>query len=62
MLRVGNTNNNGLTIDPLNSAIYDFDPLNELFGFYSEWPFFNDRRIFSENSLNDFQGKKFKII
>src|SRR5690348_4286227 len=27
-----------------------------MFGFYSEWPFFNNRRLYNEDALNNFPG------
>jgi hypothetical protein len=47
---------NGQTLNPILSGTTSFDPGNATFGLYSRWPFFSDRRIYSEDELNTFSG------
>lgn len=49
---------NGQRIDPslVTGATLTFDPGTNVFGFYSIWPFFGNRAIFSEDNLNSFGG------
>lgn len=59
LFRIGNTpSSNGLTVKPVLDQPYSksFEPGNAYFGFYSEWPFFDNRKLFSEDSLNTFSG------
>ncbi|MDT7827289.1 malectin domain-containing carbohydrate-binding protein [Pricia sp. S334] len=53
------TNNpasNGQTLNAPITGVTEFDPGTESFGFYSRWPFFDDRQLFSEDALNTFSG------
>ena len=47
---------NGQRIDPslVTGSTLTFDPGTNVFGFYSIWPFFGNRAIFSEDNLNTF--------
>ncbi len=45
---------NGQTLNPVTEGNLEFDPGNTTFGFYSRWPYFNNRRLFSEDALNTF--------
>ncbi len=45
-------NGNGQSLNPATTGNFFFDPLDKAFGFYSEWPFFSGRKVFSEDSLN----------
>jgi len=49
---------NGQRLNPVlnDNASLSFDPGLDSFGFYSSWPFFNDRTVFSEDALNTFNG------
>jgi hypothetical protein len=46
------------TINPKLSAgaVLDFDPGNAEFGFYSSWPFFNNRVISQQDARNTWAG------
>ncbi|HEX8531961.1 MAG TPA: choice-of-anchor D domain-containing protein, partial [Cytophagales bacterium] len=46
----------GQTVNVQYTGLLSFDPANARFGFYSEWPFFSNRRLFSEDDLNTFSG------
>ena len=48
---------NGQRLNPvLNSgSTLNFDPGTSSFGFYSIWPFFSNRELFSEDALNTFK-------
>ena len=43
-------------------AVLDFDPGNEPFGFYSIWPFFNNRFITQQDSRNTWAGKQLQYV
>ncbi|OWW27408.1 hypothetical protein B4Q04_07075 [Zobellia sp. OII3] len=45
---------NGQTLNPPIVGATEFDPGAVSFGFYSRWPFFGDRHLFSEDALNTF--------
>ncbi|NJL13329.1 MAG: choice-of-anchor D domain-containing protein [Microscillaceae bacterium] len=48
---------NGQTVNvPIQGSSSFEIGFNQPFGFYSEWPFFSNRRIFSEDALNTFSG------
>jgi PKD repeat protein len=49
---------NAQRLDPVLApgASLAFDPGTNSFGFYSIWPFFGNREIFSEDALNTFTG------
>ncbi len=47
---------NGQTVNVNVSGSLSFDPANVSFGFYSRWPFFSNRNIYSEDNLNTFSG------
>ena len=49
---------NGQRLNPVfnTGAVLDFDPGTSKFGFYSIWPFFDNRELFSEDALNTFSG------
>ena len=40
---------------PTTNGVLTFDPGLTAFGFYSVWPFFGDREVFSENALNTWE-------
>jgi hypothetical protein len=47
---------NGQTVNvPVNGTL-SFDPGTSTFGFYSRWPFFSNRHLYSEDALNTFSG------
>ncbi len=50
------TAGNGQTLNPRFSGNLSFDPGAGSFGFYSRWPFFNNRVLYSEDALNTFSG------
>jgi hypothetical protein len=43
-------------LNPQITGSTSFDPGVSSFGFYSVWPFFNNREVFSEDALNTFTG------
>lgn len=45
---------NGQTLNPITTGTTRFDPGSAEFGFYSRWPFFGNRQLFSEDVLNTF--------
>lgn len=46
---------NGQTVDVSEiNGILGFDPEDNVFGFYTEWPFFSNRVVYSEDNLNTF--------
>ncbi|SIS82960.1 PKD repeat-containing protein [Zobellia uliginosa] len=45
---------NGQTLNAPIVGATEFDPGAVSFGFYSRWPFFGDRHLFSEDALNTF--------
>lgn len=47
---------NGQTVNVSLTGVTSFDPSTASFGFFSRWPFFNDRYIYSEDNLNTFSG------
>ncbi|MCK0146239.1 PKD domain-containing protein, partial [Arenibacter sp. F26102] len=47
---------NGQTLNAPIAGVSEFDPGVESFGFYSRWPAFNNRQLFSEDALNTFTG------
>ncbi|WP_180272337.1 PKD domain-containing protein, partial [Maribacter sp. 4U21] len=47
---------NGQTLNAPVNGVLEFDPGIQEFGFYNEWPFFNNRQLFSEDILNTFNG------
>ena len=47
---------NGQTVVVNTGAPLAFDPASATFGFYSRWPFFDDRHLYSEDRLNTFSG------
>ncbi|WP_420461393.1 PKD domain-containing protein [Neolewinella sp.] len=50
------TAGNGQTLNPRFSGNLSFDPGAGSFGFYSRWPFFNNRVLYSEDALNTFNN------
>ncbi|QRQ99883.1 malectin domain-containing carbohydrate-binding protein [Dyadobacter sandarakinus] len=44
------------SVDPQITGTPVFDPGIEAFGFYSRWPYFNNRHLYSEDALNTFTG------
>ena len=44
------------SLNPSISGSQSFDPGTGYFGFYSIWPFFNNRTLYSEDNLNTFTG------
>ncbi|KKL26235.1 hypothetical protein LCGC14_2397320, partial [marine sediment metagenome] len=53
---VGNSSGNGQTLNPTINGATTFDPGIASFGFYSRWPYFDNRILFSEDALNIFSG------
>jgi hypothetical protein len=51
-----NPASNGQTITPTVTGAVQFDPGAATFGFVSQWPFFADRLVHSQDSLNTFNG------
>ncbi|MEL7160032.1 MAG: choice-of-anchor D domain-containing protein, partial [Bacteroidota bacterium] len=49
-----NTAGNGQTLNPTFSGSLSFHPQGQVFGFYSRWPFFGDRRVNLEDAFNTF--------
>ena len=47
---------NGQTITPKVDGTLAFNPGPAAFGFYSRWPYFNNRVVYSEDELNTFTG------
>lgn len=47
---------NGQTVNVNYSGTLAFDPQGASFGFHSNWPFFNNRHLYSEDALNTFNG------
>ena len=47
---------NGQTVNVPATGVLSFDPGNVSFGFYSRWPFFGNRFLYSEDNLNTFSG------
>ena len=47
---------NGQTLNAPVTGVTEFDPGTQSFGFFSRWPFFNNRQLFSEDALNTFSG------
>ncbi|KAB8332808.1 PKD domain-containing protein [Scytonema tolypothrichoides VB-61278] len=59
IFQVGNSpSSNAQRLAPtlLPGADLTFDPGTEAFGFYSTWPFFNNRTLYSQDALNTFSG------
>jgi N-acetylneuraminic acid mutarotase len=47
---------NGQTVNVNHTGTLSFDPGTDAFGFYSNWPYFNNRHLYSEDHLNTFAG------
>ena len=47
---------NGQTVNVNFNGSLSFNPNTDTFGFYSRWPFFNNRYLYSEDDLNTFPG------
>ncbi|WP_157974430.1 PKD domain-containing protein, partial [Lewinella sp. IMCC34183] len=47
---------NGQTLDPDINGVLQFNPGEKVFGFYSRWPYFDDRYLYSEDVLNQFEN------
>nr|WP_253942359.1 putative Ig domain-containing protein [Nocardioides sp. zg-1230] len=47
---------NGQTLTPTTTGALQFDPGQATFGFVSRWPFFANRLVHSQDSLNTFSG------
>ena len=59
IFQVGNSpSSNAQRLAPtlLPGADLTFDPGTAAFGFYSTWPFFNNRTLYSQDALNTFSG------
>ena len=46
----------GQTLNPAPTGTLSFDPGTDAFGFYSRWPAFANRHLYSEDELNTFTG------
>ncbi len=44
------------SLNPVLAGTTSFNPAAKGFGLYSKWPFFSDRLVYSEDSLNTFTG------
>ena len=57
LLSVGNANGQARTLQPdlTRSSVTSFDPGDKTFGFYSRWPFFDNRYVYLEDVLNTFE-------
>ncbi|WP_114752532.1 PKD domain-containing protein [Pleomorphovibrio marinus] len=51
-----NVPGNGQTMNPVITGSLEFDPGAGSFGFFSRWPFFNNRVLYGEHALNTFTG------
>jgi hypothetical protein len=51
-----NPPSNGQTVNVNFSGTLSFDPASSSFGFYSRWPIFGNRHLYSEDNLNTFTG------
>ncbi|THH39290.1 PKD domain-containing protein [Neolewinella litorea] len=51
-----NVAGNGQTLNPAVTGVQKFNVGEKVFGFYSRWPFFNNRYLYSEDVLNQFSG------
>ncbi|QNF34067.1 putative Ig domain-containing protein [Adhaeribacter swui] len=49
-------NDNYQTVDVKTTGSLSFDPGIASFGFYSRWPYFTNRHLYSEDALNTFTG------
>jgi hypothetical protein len=47
---------NAQTVQVNFTGILSFDPGSSAFGFYSTWPFFSSRQVYTEDALNTFTG------
>uniref|UniRef100_UPI0023ED937A PKD domain-containing protein n=1 Tax=Eudoraea chungangensis TaxID=1481905 RepID=UPI0023ED937A len=47
---------NGQRLNPPLTGLDQFDPGTQAFGFYSRWPAFQNRQLYSEDVLNTFTG------
>jgi hypothetical protein len=57
LLAVSNSpTSNAQTVQVPYTGSTAFDPGTAAFGFYSQWPFFQGRLLYSEDSLNNFTG------
>ncbi len=57
LFTVDNSNKrNGQTVHVAANGNLSFDPGTTAFGFYNQWPFFNNRLLYSEDALNTFTG------
>ncbi len=45
----------GLAISPVGTTT-NIDPGSGIFGIYSQWPYFGDRKVFTEDALNGFDS------
>ncbi len=57
LFTVGNNKaGNGQTLNPELTGLLNFNPGSEIIGFYSRWPFFDNRYLYLEDKLNTFSG------
>ena len=56
VFRIETGTGNAQTLNPEAVGPLSFDPGDSSFGFYSIWPGFNDREIYTQDSLNTFGG------
>jgi N-acetylneuraminic acid mutarotase len=47
---------NGQTVNAKYTGTLSFDPGSSSFGFYTRWPFFGNRHLYSDDKLNTFAG------
>ena len=57
LLSVSNANGQARTLQPdlTRTSVTSFDPGDRTFGFYSRWPFFDNRYVYLEDVLNTFE-------
>ena len=57
LFSVDNTpSTNGQRLLPDVNGTTSFNPGSDAFGFYSQWPFFSNRKLYSEDAKNTFSG------
>jgi len=56
LAQITNANGNGQKLNPTVNGNLTFDPSAKNFGFYSKWPFFDNRALYTEDALNTFEN------
>ena len=58
LLTIGNLPaSNGQTLTPSFSGLAQVNPTSDVFGFFTRWPFFDDRVVYLEDDLNTFDSQ-----